>query len=93
MIDFRGTKNILIESSIDGSQYSEVLREELTDRRNTECNAPLEMFDIGVVARYVRVTLIDFYELGSGLQYFNVVNVKRLIGKNGEYTYIMNIYS
>ena len=63
-----------MEISSDENDYETVLETTLEDRRQEECLAPLEQHDVKKTGRYIKVTLVDFYELGSGLHYFNVVH-------------------
>ena len=73
-ICFRGTDNFKIELSKDKIKWVTVLEDNLQDARLFgNCAIPMEVFYLSSLTegRYVRFTVVSFYEDAGGLQYID----------------------
>ena len=71
----RGTDEFSLAVSKDNVNFTTVVTGNLPDARNMACgpDIPLVEFDINMKAEFVRVTLISYFGLASGLQYINFI--------------------
>ena len=76
-INFRGTKNYMIESSMDGNGWSLVKQDTLDDDSDLQSNCNVPMVTITwneyVKARFVRFTALSYYGEGASLQFLSIV--------------------
>ena len=67
----------MLELSLDGVVYQEVMTIDMEDRREHGCTPPLETYSINRMGQYIRVSLIAYYGHGSGLHYFKVLHLNK----------------
>ena len=74
---FRGTKDFMIEISMDGNGWSMVTQDTLDDKSDLQsnCNVPLVTITWNeyVKARFVRFTALSYYGEGASLQFLSIV--------------------
>lgn len=70
----RGTRDFILETSLDGSVYTTAVSATLASVFGTGNSIPLETFALStpVLGRYVKFTAVNFYTNGAGLNELSV---------------------
>ncbi len=72
LINHRGTKDFTIETSTDQTNWELAVSETLPSAIDVDaCQIPIKSYSVQVYARYLRYTLVNYYEKGAGLNHIS----------------------